>query len=150
MSVLSAVNDGRTPLAVDDVRAGAAINTLRGIADTPFGDANWFENHGFQQAAIHPMPPLALDVRFNRPRSVYEFMEPVVAELKLKNISTTPQVVDENVLKTLDGITIALKREGSPAPPKPDPSPEAQSRLHSRKSTREITKRSRILSRGSG
>ena len=79
------------------------------------GDADWFENHAFQQAAIHPMPPLALDVRFNRPRSVYEFMEPVVAELKLKNISTTPQVVDENVLKTLDGITIALKREGSRA-----------------------------------
>jgi hypothetical protein len=79
------------------------------------GDADWFENHAFEQAAVHPMPPLSLEVRFNRPRSVYEFMEPVVAELKLKNISSTPQVVDENILKTLDGITIALKREGSPA-----------------------------------
>jgi hypothetical protein len=79
------------------------------------GDANWFENHAFRQAAVHPTPPLALDVRFNRSRPVYEFMEPVVAELKLKNVSNTPQIVDENVLSTLAGITIALKREGSPA-----------------------------------
>jgi hypothetical protein len=79
------------------------------------GDANWFDNHAFEQAALHPMPPLSLEVRFNRSRPAYEFLEPVVAELKLKNISSTPQVVDENILKTLDGITIALKRDGSPA-----------------------------------
>jgi hypothetical protein len=79
------------------------------------GDANWFDNHAFEQVAQHPAPPLSLEIRFNRSRPAYEFMEPVVAELKLKNISSTPQVVDENVLKTLDGITIALKREGSPA-----------------------------------
>jgi hypothetical protein len=79
------------------------------------GDANWFENHAFQQAAIHPAPPLTLEIRFNRSRPVHEFMEPVVAELKLKNVSSTPQIVDENVLKTLQGITIAVKREGSPA-----------------------------------
>ena len=46
---------------------------------------------------------------------VFEFLEPVVVELKLQNISATPQVVDENILTTLDGITIALKRQGSPA-----------------------------------
>jgi hypothetical protein len=79
------------------------------------GDADWFENHAFQQAAVNPAPPLALDVRFNRSRAAYEFMEPVVAELKLKNVSNVPQIVDENVLKTLDGITIGLKRQGSPA-----------------------------------
>jgi hypothetical protein len=79
------------------------------------GDADWFDNHGFQQASLHPEPPLSLEIRVNRARASYEFLEPVVVELKLKNISTEPQIVDENVLTTLDGITIAIKRQGSPA-----------------------------------
>ena len=58
---------------------------------------------------------LSLEIRVNRPMPVFEFLEPVVVELKLQNISAMPQVVDENILTTLDGITIALKRQGSPA-----------------------------------
>jgi hypothetical protein len=46
---------------------------------------------------------------------VFEFLEPVVVELKLKNESKVPQIVDENILTTLEGITIAIKRQGSPA-----------------------------------
>jgi hypothetical protein len=79
------------------------------------GDAAWFDHHGFEQARAMPAPPLSLDIRVNRPTPVFEFLEPVVVELKLMNISATPQVVDENILTTLDGITIALKRQGSPA-----------------------------------
>jgi hypothetical protein len=79
------------------------------------GDANWFDHHAFEQATLHPDPPLALEVRFNRPRAVYEFLEPVVAELKLKNISNRPQAVNGTALNTLDGISLAIKREGSPA-----------------------------------
>jgi hypothetical protein len=79
------------------------------------GDANWFDRHGFEEAPRHADPPLTLEVRFNRPRAVYEFLEPVVAELKLKNTSNRPQVVNGNALQTLDGITIAIKRQGSPA-----------------------------------
>jgi len=79
------------------------------------GDAAWFDHHGFQQAQVQPAPTLSLDIRVNRTKAVYEFMEPVVAELKLKNISAAPKIVDENILTTLDGITIALKRQGSPA-----------------------------------
>ncbi|HET7218628.1 MAG TPA: hypothetical protein VFJ02_11310 [Vicinamibacterales bacterium] len=79
------------------------------------GDADWFDHHGFQQARLQADPPLSLEVRVNRAKAVFEFLEPVVIELKLKNESTMPQMVDENVLSTLDGITIALKRQGSPA-----------------------------------
>ena len=79
------------------------------------GDAAWFDHHGFEQARRMPAPPLSLEVRANRPKPVFEFLEPVMVELKLKNISTVPQIVDENILTTLDGITIALKRQGSPA-----------------------------------
>jgi hypothetical protein len=79
------------------------------------GDAAWFDNHGFERARLQPSPALSLDIRVNRARTVFEFLEPVVVELKLKNISGEPQIVNENILTTLDGITIALKRQGSPA-----------------------------------
>jgi hypothetical protein len=79
------------------------------------GDAAWFDHHGFQQAATQSAPALSLDIRVNRSKPQFEFMEPVVVELKLKNVSKTPQIVDENILTTLDGITIAIKRQGSPA-----------------------------------
>lgn len=79
------------------------------------GDAAWFDHHGFEEATRSPEPRFSLEVRVNRARPVFEFMEPVVAELKLKNISGEPLIVDENMLKTLDGITIALKRQGAPA-----------------------------------
>jgi hypothetical protein len=79
------------------------------------GDAAWFDHHGFEQARVQLAPPLSLDIRVNRAKAVFEFLEPVVVELKLKNISTSALIVDENVLTTLDGVTIALKRQGSPA-----------------------------------
>jgi hypothetical protein len=79
------------------------------------GDAAWFDHHGFRQARVQAAPALSLDVRINRAKPVFEFLEPVVIELKLKNESTVPQMVNENVLTTLDGITIAVKRQGSPA-----------------------------------
>ncbi len=79
------------------------------------GDAAWFDHHGFEQARVQLDAPLSLDLRVNRARPVFEFLEPVVVELKLKNESKLPQIVDENLLTTLDGITIALKRQGSPA-----------------------------------
>jgi hypothetical protein len=79
------------------------------------GDAAWFDHHGFEQARVQAAPALSLELRVNRTTPVFEFLEPVMVELKLKNISTQPQIVDESVLDTLDGITIALKRQGSPA-----------------------------------
>lgn len=79
------------------------------------GDAAWFDNHGFERARLQPSRSLSLDIRVNRAKPVFEFLEPVVVELKLKNISGQPQIVNENILTTLDGITIALKRQGSPA-----------------------------------
>jgi hypothetical protein len=79
------------------------------------GDAAWFDHHGFERARVQPEPTLSLALRVNRGKPVFEFLEPVMLELKLMNESNVPQIVDENILKTLDGITIALKRQGSPA-----------------------------------
>jgi hypothetical protein len=42
-------------------------------------------------------------------------MEPVVLELKLKNISNELRIVDDHLLATSDRLTVAIKREGHPA-----------------------------------
>ena len=75
------------------------------------GNEAWFSHHGFEDAYLHPEPKLKLEIRFNRPEPVFEFLEPVVAELKLSNISSDPQIVDANILLTLDPITILIKRD---------------------------------------
>jgi len=79
------------------------------------GFADWFDHHGFRQAVQSPEPSFRLTVRANRTRPEFEFMEPVVLELKLTNISNEPRVIDGNVLKTSDHLTIATKRQGSRA-----------------------------------
>jgi hypothetical protein len=79
------------------------------------GDADWFDHHGFEQAAVSAEPAVALDLRVNRPTPVFDFLEPVMVELKLKNISTEPQLVDEQVLAAADHFTIVVKKRGRPA-----------------------------------
>jgi hypothetical protein len=79
------------------------------------GNADWFDHHGFQQANVSPEPALKLELRVNREKALFEFMEPVVLELKLANISSQPQLVNENLLSDLDQITVVLKKDGKPA-----------------------------------
>lgn len=79
------------------------------------GDADWFDHHGFQQLNMNPDLPLKLEVAFNRATPAFEFMEPIVAELRLTNISETPQIVDEGLFQNLDRITIAMVRRGNNA-----------------------------------
>ena len=79
------------------------------------GFADWFDHHGFRQAVSEPEPKLKLELRANRSKAEFEFLEPVVLELKLTNLSDTPQIVDQRVLQRLDHMTIATKRQGAPA-----------------------------------
>jgi hypothetical protein len=79
------------------------------------GDALWFDHHGFEQTRRSPEPALRLDMRVNRERPLFEFMEPVVVELKLTNISNQPILVDEKILSNMDHLTVAIKPEGKPA-----------------------------------
>lgn len=79
------------------------------------GNADWFDHHGFEQAEVSLEPRLKLEVRVNRPRPLFEFLEPVVLELKLTNVSTDPRIVDENVLAAGDLMTVILKKQGKPA-----------------------------------
>lgn len=79
------------------------------------GNADWFDHHGFEQAAVLPEPTFKLSVRVNREKPDFEFLEPVVLELKLTNISNEPQIVEKSLLAASDKLTVIIKRRGRAA-----------------------------------
>jgi hypothetical protein len=79
------------------------------------GNAEWFDNHGFREANVSPEPKFELIVRVNRPQPAFEFMEPVVLELKLTNTSNEPQMVHDKLLSTMERITLVIKKKDKPA-----------------------------------
>lgn len=79
------------------------------------GNAAWFDHHGFEEAAVSAEPAFRLEARVNRERPLFEFLEPVRAELKLTNVSGEPQLVDRRVLAVRDDMTIVVQRDGQPA-----------------------------------
>lgn len=79
------------------------------------GNADWFDDHGFEQAVIAPEPTFRLEVRVNRAIPDFEFLEPVVLELKLTNTSSQLQLVDDNILSDGEAMTVIVKKNGTPA-----------------------------------
>ncbi|WP_336211359.1 hypothetical protein [Nonomuraea sp. LPB2021202275-12-8] len=78
------------------------------------GNAPWFDHHGFEQARASTGGLLQLTLRLNRTSARYEMLEPVTAELKLKNVSAVPLVVDRNILRS-DRLGVVVRREGHEA-----------------------------------
>ena len=78
------------------------------------GDAAWFQDHGFEAPLNGSASPLRLTVRTNRAAPVFDFLEPVVLELKLTNTGSQPLVLDRHVLAA-DGVVAILERRGGPA-----------------------------------
>ena len=79
------------------------------------GNADWFDNHGFEHAAVSPAPTFTLGLRANRDQPQFEFMEPVVLELKLANVSRQPALVDRYILLPDAGMTVIIKKQGKEA-----------------------------------
>ncbi len=79
------------------------------------GNADWFDDHGFQQAAVGLSPAFGLELRVHRSVDRFEFLEPVKIEAKLTNISRQPQLVDDALLEGGQGLTVILKKNGKPA-----------------------------------
>jgi hypothetical protein len=79
------------------------------------GNALWFDNHAFRQAEISPEPKLRLDLRVNRDKPTFEFLEPCMIELKLTNISDGPLLVGRNVLTDAEHLVVIVKRDDHPA-----------------------------------
>lgn len=79
------------------------------------GNADWFDEHAFEHAAVEDRSALILELRVNRDRAQFEFMEPVTLELKLTNISRAPMLIDRYSLHTDHELTIITKRDGQSA-----------------------------------
>lgn len=79
------------------------------------GNADWFDNHGFEQAEVWSEPTFKLEARVNRPKPVFEFLEPVCVELKLTNVSGEVKLLDADILRGDHDITVILKKDGKPA-----------------------------------
>jgi hypothetical protein len=79
------------------------------------GNAAWFDHHGFQEARVSPRPTLRLDLRVNRDDAIFEYLELVTLELKLTNDSADPQIVDANILRGVESMTVVIKAKGRPA-----------------------------------
>jgi hypothetical protein len=79
------------------------------------GNAAWFDHHGFQGVDTLAEQALKLELRVNRKTPTFEFLEPVILELKLTNTSSQPQLVDENLLSRTDSMAVILKKDGGPA-----------------------------------
>lgn len=79
------------------------------------GNADWFDHHGFEQASASPEPSLTLNLRVDRAQATYQFLEPVVLELKLTNIGSRPLVVEKNLLSMTEHMTVIVKKRDKPA-----------------------------------
>ena len=79
------------------------------------GNANWFEDHAFENAEVEDYPMFRLHLRTNRVRNVCRFLEPVRVELKLENVSGAAQTVDSNILDNLEHLTLCTRRQGDRA-----------------------------------
>ncbi len=79
------------------------------------GNADWFDDHGFEQARVSPASSYRLEARVHRTLDYFEFMEPVSIELKLTNVSAGPVVIDGGILEHTHDLTVVVKRRGDPA-----------------------------------
>jgi len=78
------------------------------------GASAWFTDHGFSNANVSLDPSLQLTARVNKDSAVYEFMEPVTMELKLKNISSDPALLDDDLLSKGDNLVLIITKKGQP------------------------------------
>lgn len=86
------------------------------------GNAAWFDHHAFEQANQLAEPTFRLELRVQRKEvngvqqaPLFEFLECVVLELKLTNITGQPLVVPVKLLSPSHHLTVIIKRRGQPA-----------------------------------
>ncbi|HJL15572.1 MAG TPA: hypothetical protein RMH99_07955 [Sandaracinaceae bacterium LLY-WYZ-13_1] len=83
------------------------------------GNADWFDEHGFEQAGLAPSSDYRLEIGVDRDasrgRAAFEFLEPVVLQLRLRNLSDRSAVLDASTLLRQERLTVIVKRAGAPA-----------------------------------
>lgn len=77
------------------------------------GNSKWFVDHGFvAPELLEDHSDWQLEIRPNRERNDYQFLEPVVIEFKLANASTLEAAVDADTLTDGHHMTLFIQREG--------------------------------------
>jgi hypothetical protein len=79
------------------------------------GNADWFDHHGFQGAAILGESGFELEIGVDKAQPLFDFLEPVVLELKLTNISSEPKIVPSDILLDAGSMVVVQKKDGKPA-----------------------------------
>jgi hypothetical protein len=79
------------------------------------GFADWFDHHGFEGASVPGETGFELEVGIDREKPVYDFLEPIVLELKLTNVSDGPKLVPSEILSDTSRLTVVLKKDGKRA-----------------------------------
>ena len=79
------------------------------------GNADWFDDHGFNQANVYPEQSFKLEARLHRDIDHFEFMEPVKIELKLVNMTGQPKLLGISTLSDSEHLTVIIKGKGKPA-----------------------------------
>ncbi len=79
------------------------------------GNADWFDNHGFEQIEKEQSRNFSLQLRVNRSSAVFEFLEMINLELKLKNVSSRQQQIEKDVLNEFENMSMIIKKDGLPA-----------------------------------
>ena len=75
------------------------------------GGEDFGQNHAFEQARIAPAQNWSLQVRTHREKAVFEFMEPIRVELKLKNVSNQLLLATDDILSN-EHLTVVVQRQG--------------------------------------
>jgi hypothetical protein len=79
------------------------------------GAATLGHEHGLSAGRFATTPRLALNLTVGRARPVFEFLEPIMVELKLTNVSNQPQLVNPSLLDEVDNLTLIIEPRGGPA-----------------------------------
>lgn len=78
------------------------------------GNANWFTNHGFQEAALHGNQEFELKLSVNAPDYRFAYLTPPVVELALVNRSARPKVIEASRLSERAELALIINPEGRP------------------------------------
>ncbi len=79
------------------------------------GNADWFDQHAFWNADVPDTPTFRLELRHHRTASIFEFLEPLMIELKLTNVTRMPQDVPAHTLADHSRLVVIVKPDGRPA-----------------------------------
>lgn len=79
------------------------------------GNANWFDNHGFEQAETPSASQLRLQIRASQATRRFDFLEPASIEITLQNTSSEPCLIPERLLESHDVLTVVVKKRNTPA-----------------------------------